>query len=164
MNVLFSQKQVIVKPFLCPLLHQVDIHLGDGDSNFKNMLPEYKGKLFCLNLWYSFYSPLAYLLMFSRVKSCPTLCNPMDCTACQPSLSSSISRNVINLMSIESVMPSSHLILCHPLLFLPSIFPSIRVFSMCRLFTSGAKVLELQLQWIWSWIFIFQWIFRTDFF
>ena len=63
-----------------------------------------------------------------------------------------------------SVMPSNHLILCHPLLFLPSIFPSIRVFSMCRLFTSGAKVLELQLQWIWSWIFIFQWIFRTDFF
>ena len=38
--------------------------------------------------------------------------------------------NLLKLMSIESVMPSSHLILCHPLLLLPSIFPSIRVFSI----------------------------------
>ena len=49
--------------------------------------------------------------------------------ACQASLSFIISRNLLKLMSIESVMPSSHLILCHPLLLLPSIFPSIRVFS-----------------------------------
>ena len=40
-----------------------------------------------------------------------------------------ISRGLLKLMSIESVMPSNHLILCHPLLLLPSIFPSIRVFS-----------------------------------
>ena len=39
------------------------------------------------------------------------------------------SRRLFRLMSIESVMPSNHLILCHPLLLLPSIFPSIRVFS-----------------------------------
>ena len=42
-------------------------------------------------------------------------------------------------MSIESVKLSNHFILCHPLLFLPSIFPSIRVFAMNRLFTSGGK-------------------------
>ena len=42
-------------------------------------------------------------------------------------------------MSIESVMPSNHLILCHPLLLLPSIFPSIRVFSMSQFFTSGGQ-------------------------
>ena len=42
-------------------------------------------------------------------------------------------------MSIESVMPPSHLILCRPLLILPSIFPSIRVFSMSQLFTSGGQ-------------------------
>ena len=48
--------------------------------------------------------------------------------ACQVSLSFTISRTLLKLMSIELVMPSSHLILCHPLLFLPSIFPSIRVF------------------------------------
>ena len=49
--------------------------------------------------------------------------------ACQASLSFTISRNLLKLISIESVMPSSHLILCHLLLLLPSVFPSIRVFS-----------------------------------
>ena len=50
-------------------------------------------------------------------------------TAYQASLSITNSRSLAKLMSTESVMPSNHLILCHPLLFLPSIFPSIRVFS-----------------------------------
>ena len=49
--------------------------------------------------------------------------------ACQASLSFTISQSLLKLMSLESVMPSNHLILCQPLLFLPSIFPSIRVFS-----------------------------------
>ena len=47
----------------------------------------------------------------------------------QASLSITNSRSLLKLMSIESVMPSNHLNLCHPLLLLPSIFPSIRVFS-----------------------------------
>ena len=47
----------------------------------------------------------------------------------QASLSITNSRSLLKLMSIESVMPSNHLILCHPLLLPPSIFPSIRVFS-----------------------------------
>ena len=49
--------------------------------------------------------------------------------ALQASLSFTISWSLLRLMSIESVMPSNHLILCHPLLLLPSILPSIRVFS-----------------------------------
>ena len=49
-------------------------------------------------------------------------------------------------MSIESVMPSNRLILCHSLLLLPSIFPNIRIFSNELLFSSVATVLELQLQ------------------
>ena len=49
--------------------------------------------------------------------------------ACKASLSITNSWSSLRLMSIESVMPSTHLILCHPLLLLPSIFPSIRVFS-----------------------------------
>ena len=49
--------------------------------------------------------------------------------ACQASLSFTISWSLLKLMSIESVMPSNHLILCHPVLLLPSIFPSIRVLS-----------------------------------
>ena len=49
--------------------------------------------------------------------------------ACQASLSINSSRSPPKSMSIESVMPSNHLILCHPFLLMPSIFPSIRVFS-----------------------------------
>ena len=49
--------------------------------------------------------------------------------ACQASLSIPSSWNLLKLMFIKSVMPANHLILCRPLLFLPSIFPSIRVFS-----------------------------------
>ena len=49
--------------------------------------------------------------------------------ACQASLSITNSQDLLRLLSIESVMPFNHLILCCPLLFLPSVFPSIRVFS-----------------------------------
>ena len=49
--------------------------------------------------------------------------------ACQAFLSSIISRSLLRLMSIESAMYSNHFILCHPLFLLPSVFPSIRVFS-----------------------------------
>ena len=59
--------------------------------------------------------------------------------ACQADLAFTISWSLLKLMSIESVMPSKHLIFCHPLL-LPSMFPSIRVFfSISQLFTSGGK-------------------------
>ena len=57
-------------------------------------------------------------------------------TACQASLSITNSRSLLKFMSIESVMPSNHLILCHPLLLLPSIFPSIRIFSISQFFAS----------------------------
>ena len=49
--------------------------------------------------------------------------------ACQASLSITNSQSLLKLVSIELVMPSNHLILCHPLLLLPSVFPNIRVFS-----------------------------------
>ena len=69
------------------------------------------------------------LVQFSSVpQSCLTLCNPMDCS--MPGLPVHQNpRSLPKLMSIESVMTSNHLILCHPLLLLPSISPSIRVFS-----------------------------------
>ena len=62
------------------------------------------------------------------LQSCPTLCNPMDCST-QTSLLFTISWSLLKLMCIESVMPSNHFILCHPILLLPSIFSSTRVFS-----------------------------------
>ena len=69
------------------------------------------------------------LFQFSSVpQSCLTLCDLMDCSMPGP-LSITSSWSLLKLMSIESVMPSNHLILCHPLLLLHSIFPSIRVFA-----------------------------------
>ena len=66
--------------------------------------------------------------------------------ACQASPSITSSWSLLKLMSIESVMPSNHLILCHPLLLPPSILPSIRVFS-------NESVLHIR--WPKSWSFIF---------
>ena len=64
---------------------------------------------------------------FSVAKSCPTLCDPMDCST--PGLLFPISWRLLKFMSIESGMLSNHLILCHFPLLLPSIFPRSRVFS-----------------------------------
>ena len=93
---------------------------------------------------------------FSSVaQSCLTLCDPMDrllwngharaWTACQASLSITYSWSLLKLMSIEEVMPSNHLILCHPFL-LASIFPSIRIFS-------NEPVLHLRWPKYWSFSF-----------
>ena len=71
-------------------------------------------------------SILSFVVQFP--KSCLTLCNPMT-AALQAPPSSTVSWNLLKFMSIELVMLLNHLILCHPLLHLPSIFPSTRVFS-----------------------------------
>ena len=64
----------------------------------------------------------------SVAKPCPALCNPMDCSTLGfPVLH--ISWSLLKLMSIETVMPSNYLVICCPLFLLPSVFPSIRVFS-----------------------------------
>ena len=69
------------------------------------------------------------MVQFSSIaQSCPTLCDPMT-MACQASLSITNSRSPPKPNSIESVMTYNHLILCRPLLLLPAIPPSIRVFS-----------------------------------
>ena len=67
-------------------------------------------------------------IQFSSVQSCTTLVTPTT-AAHQASLSITNSQSLLKFMSIESLMPSNHLILCRPLLFLPSIFLSIRGFS-----------------------------------
>ena len=66
--------------------------------------------------------------------------------ALQDSLSITNSRSLLKLMSIESVMPSNHLIFCHPLLILPSIFLSNRVFSRVSSSHQVTKALEFQFQ------------------
>ena len=72
--------------------------------------------------------PKGSLCCFSVAKSCPPLCGPMD-SSMLGFLSFTVSRSLLKLMPIESMMPSNRLILHHPLLLLPSVFPSIRVFS-----------------------------------
>ena len=78
---------------------------------------------------------LSYVLLFAT----PWI------AAHQAPLSFTIFQSLLKLMSIDLVMLSYYLILCHPLLLLPSIFPSIRVFSS-ELAQQVAEVLELQLQ------------------
>ena len=63
--------------------------------------------------------------------------------ALQASLCITSSQSLLKLMSIESVMTSNHLILCHPLLLPPSVFPSIRVFSNQSIFTSGGQSIRV---------------------
>ena len=95
---------------------------------------------------------LSYHLGFSQFSQSVQLLSRVQhfaipCTAaCQASLSITNSRSLLKLMSIESVMPSNHLILCHPLLLLPSIFPSIRVFS-------NESVLRIRWPKYWSFSF-----------
>ena len=89
---------------------------------------------------------IGQILQFGSVaQSCPTLCDPMN-AARQASLSISNSRSSLRLASIKSVMPSSHLILCRPLLLLPPNPPSIRVFS---------NVSTLRMRWPKYWSFNF---------
>ena len=81
-------------------------------------------------------------------------------TACQASLSITISQSLLKLMSFESMMPFNPLILCHPLLLLPSVFPSIRVFSKewalgtrwpkywsFRISPSNSRLISLRIDW-----------------
>ena len=82
-----------------------------------------------INMYVQFMYMVIYISQFSPVaQSCLILCDPMDCST-PGLLVHHHSQSSLKLMSIESVMPSNHLILCRPLLRLPSIFPSIRVFS-----------------------------------
>ena len=73
-------------------------------------------------------TPIWHQSVSSVAQSCPTLCDSMDCSKSGLSVHHQL-LILLKFMSIESVMPSNHLILCHPLPLLPSIFPSIRVFS-----------------------------------
>ena len=86
--------------------------------------------------------------MFSSVQllSCVQLFATPWTAARQASLSITNSQSILKLMSIESVMPSNHLILCRPLPLPPSIFPSIRVFS-------NESVLHIRLPKYWSFSF-----------
>ena len=100
---------------------------------------------YCYSIKLKLIYSMGYLEMcsvqFSSVQSlsCVQLFATPWISACQPSLSITNSRSLLKLMSIKSVIPSNHLILCHPLLLPPSTFPSIRSFQVSQLFTSGGQ-------------------------
>ena len=84
-------------------------------------------------------------VQFSSVaQSCPTLCDPMN-RSTPGLLSITNSQSSLKLTSIKSVMPSSHFILCRPLLLLPPIPPSMSLFQWINYLHEVAKVLEFQL-------------------
>ena len=86
---------------------------------------------------------LLLLLLLSHFSRVQLFVNPWT-AAQQASLSNTNSQSLLKLMSIESGMPSNHLIICHPLFLLPSIFPSIWVFSRVSSSHQVARALELQ--------------------
>ena len=96
---------------------------GDCSHEFKKMLAP----------WKKSYDQPSSVQFSSVTQSCPTLCNPWI-AARQASLSTTNSWSSLKLMSIELVMPSSHLILCHPLLLLPLVPPTTESFPMSQLF------------------------------
>ena len=79
-----------------------------------------------------------------QLVSCAQLFVTPRIAACQASLAFTVSQSLLKLMSIESVMPSNHLILCHPFLLLPPVFSSIRGFSI---------ELALRIRWQKYWSF-----------
>ena len=112
-------------------------------SFFPCILPSFLLSLVMFVTFLRFCIPNMVVQSLSRVQLFET---PWS-AARQASLSFTISRSLLKLMSIESVMPSNYLILCHPLLLLPSIFPSIRVFS-------SEPVLHIRSPKCWSFSFI----------
>ena len=91
-------------------------------SHYNTGFPEY-GKRYLPIIWTSW-----FIFIVIQLLSCVQLVVTPWTAAHQASLPFAISWSLLTLMSIESMMPSNHLILCHPLLLLPSIFPSVRVF------------------------------------
>ena len=105
-----------------------------GEVREVRLRPQVKTRstgLSCLHL-------LCCCCCFPVTKLCPALCDPMDCS--MPGVP--VPHHLLSLpkfMSIESVNPSNHFILCCSLLLLPSVFSSIRVFSMSQFFASGGQ-------------------------
>ena len=101
-------------------------HLGFFFKLFPLSLNTLRYWFLCFLFWFASIHP--YGFTFLSLNHDRLLVTPWT-AVCQASLSFTISQSLLKLMSIESMMPFNHLILCHPLLFLPSIFFSTRVFS-----------------------------------
>ena len=106
------------------IMEWVAIFLSRGSSR-----PRDRNRVSCIAVQFSSVESLRHVQLFATPWT----------AAHQASLSVTNSRSLLKLMSIESVMPSNHLILCHPLHLLPSILPRIRVFPMSQFFLTGGQ-------------------------
>ena len=110
------------------------------------MYIEFSSPKKCGVILHDFHSMFSSSVQFSSVaQSCLTLCDPMHCSRPGFPFHHQLPEHA-QLMSIELVMPSNHLILCHPLILPPSIFPNIRVFS-------NESALHFRMPKIWSFSF-----------
>ena len=115
------------------------------DRNSVSSLASFYGELILKWLYSALLDAPCLVIVVQTLKSCPALCDSVDCsTAGFPAFA--ISQSLLKFMSIESVIPSNHRILCCPLHFLPSIFPSIRIFY---------NELALCIRWPKHWHFSF---------
>ena len=115
-----------------------DSILKSRDINFLAKVHIVKAMVFPVVMYMSW----TIVQFSSAAQSGPTLCNPWI-AARQASLSITNSRSSLRLTSIESVMPSSHLILCHPLLSCPQSLPASGSFLRSQFFTSGGQSIEV---------------------
>ena len=163
---LFSRVRLFVTPWT--LAHQAPLSMGfsmqvywsglpfptPGDLPNPGMELAYPASLLhCRQILYCWapgdspYNTEYYIsIIIVQLPSCVQLLATSWTVACQTSLSCTIFQSLPKFMSIESLMPSRHLILCHPLLLLPSVFPSIRVFS---------NELAVHIRWPKYWSFSF---------
>ena len=121
--------EAVMNHFHCTLLAKaVTQHTDPNKEDIDMILEEKSDKCVVVQL-------LSHVRIFATPWTVP----------CQAPLSSTVSWNLLEFVSIESVMPSNNFILCHPLLLLPSVFPRIRVFSNESALCIRWPVLELQL-------------------
>ena len=120
----------------------MDIHVCAGSWHIAYCLVSH---LLLNQLWYTIDSNTIQFSSVQSLSHVQLFATPWTVT-CQASLSITNSQSLLKLMSIKLVVPSNHLILCHPLLLLPSIFPSIRVFS-------SESVLHIRWPKYWSFSF-----------
>ena len=123
------------------LFYSIPSWQGGDDAKVGNFSPGLPCRLDVARPGSYTVSPLTLLL---SCKSCLTLCGPMDCSTMGFLPLLHYFWRLLKFISIELVMLSNHLNLCHPLLLLPSIFPSIRVFS---------NELALPIRWLKYWSF-----------
>ena len=122
------------------------MHVQSSTIHNKQMIEMFiSGRMSKQHVTYTFNQIFSSVQFSSVTQSCPTLCDPMN-SSTPASLSITNSWSSPKPMPIELVMPSNHFILYHPLLLLPSIFPSIRVFS---------NESALRIRWPKYWIFSF---------